>query len=255
MSVLPITESDFNTQTDELKTQRADSISDFESFLNKAGHLDFGCLGDTWFSDVKERVDAAVIEMRELLAQFVEVSLEILSPGNPFWFYNASTQWREARSTLSSEQFSIVSARSTNLPSTESWHDDQVKWYAPMPDAQNATIDLMKSRCQSVENASLDHTKALTTGWVNLLTSFSALHSWVVTTVATFISADPMKWLDIVSQAVNCLVDLKDLIVGFVADMALAWSDARDLVARLQGDFVDNAALDGGKWPTIESFA
>lgn len=255
MTEPPLTEDEFNTQTEELKIQREEAIEKFNDFISSASSLDFSCIDGSWFSDVTERVDEAVAEIQAAVAEFIEVSLELLSPGNPFWFYNAAANWRDARTALSSEQFSINQARTTRLPSTDSWNDDQVKWYGPMPDAQNTAIEELKARCRAIEDASLDHTVALTNGWVNLLTGFSELHSWVITTVAGFISADPLKWLDIVPQVVGCLVELKDLVVGFVADLLLAWTDARDLVAGLKGDFADNASLDGGRWPTIESFA
>lgn len=250
----PLSKGEFEASCDDLNTQRDEVIDDFYSFIQTGRNLDFGCLG-VFKAGLKEDVDAALAEIEAAVESFIEESIQLLSPGNPFWFYEASERWLDAITDLSSRQFDLGSGRSARLPAHGSWSDNDVRWYAPMPDAQNAAIDEMKRRCQGMASAAQGHSHALTNHWLDLFVKFSELHSWVAKTVGTFISADPTKWLDIVSVVIAALVDLKDLVVAFLVDLARAWADSRDLVLDMKSSFADMAAFDRGRWPSIASYA
>lgn len=253
-NALPLTSGEFDQATDDLSVQREEAISDFGAFVARGRSLDFGCLG-AFAQGLKNEVNQAIDEIEQAVEEFVTVSVELLSPGNPFWFYDASEEWLDAVTDLSSHQFDLNGGRSSRLPAHDSWNDSDVRWYAPMPDAQNTAIDEMKSRCDAMASAARSHSLALTNHWIDLFVGFSQLHSWVVTTVGTFVSADPTKWLDIVSEVINCLVSLKDLVVGFIENLARSWAESRDLVLEMKSSFADMAAFDRGQWPTIASYA
>ncbi|MFG6445650.1 hypothetical protein ACFXQA_10320 [Microbacterium sp. P07] len=242
-------EAEFAENVEDISAKQTDMSDGINSCIEKFNNYDWGCMAD---DETKEKVGAAVDQMKETWDELSDQLLQLASPGNPFWFKEAAESWLSVRSNLSGQLVFLQDASSSSLPASESWVGTEGAVYRDMPGVQASAISGVVDYAGSyAEHLSL-HGQQIIDLWVDLSMKFIDYAQLVATSVANFLTADPTKWLDIVSEIVDTVSNLIDFVQEIIELVATTWSETKNQMASLEIQLADLSGSVAGQWPTIE---
>ncbi|MFG6476699.1 hypothetical protein ACFXP7_09985 [Microbacterium sp. P06] len=248
MAAAPVDEATFTENVEDISEKQTDMSDGINSCIEKFNNYDWGCMAD---DETKEKVAAAIKQMEETWADLSEQLVQLASPGNPFWFIESSESWLSVKSGLSGQLIFLQDAASSSLPASESWVGTEGAVYRNMPGVQASAISGVVGYAGSYATHLGAHGLQIIELWVKLAMKFIDYAQLVATSVANFLSADPTKWLDIVSEIVDTVSELIDFVQEIIELLTSTWLETKSQMQTLENDLSDLSGSVAGQWPTI----
>lgn len=249
---MAVTETEFNESVQDLSDKQADIATGIDDCVNKFNNFDFGCWSDTFSKDSQDKLRDALNNLVAIWNDFALEMAQLASPGNPFWFLDGVDAWLDVKRGLSGQLIYMGDAVTSSFPASESWVGQVGTLYRSMPGVQASAIDGAAGYAGSFATHLGDHGLQIIGLWSDIAKHFVDYGQLVATSVANFISADPTKWLDIVSEIVNTVSDLIDFIQDLIQLVVDKWVETISQMQTLENDLADLSGSVAGQWPTIE---
>ncbi|NYD65693.1 hypothetical protein [Agromyces atrinae] len=249
------TQGDFDSDMQDIQTKQTDMTDGINSCVDKFNNFDFGCWSNTFSKDSQEKIRDALNNLTKIWSDFLTEMVQYASPGWPFWFLDAQDNWLAVKTGLSGQKVHLGAASSSSFPATQSWVSADGAVYRNMPAVQGDAIDGVVGHAGSFASHLGDHGLQIIDFWVKIANKFVDYGQLVATSVANFISADPTKWLDIVSEIVNVVSELIDFVQDLIQLIVDKWLETLGQMQTLENDLADVSGSIAGQWPTIERLA
>lgn len=248
MTVTPVSEAEFNEAVDDIGPKRTEMAEGINSCIDKYNNEDFGCWAGT-FGDI-DKIGDTLSKLVEIWNGFVEELAKLASPGWPFWFIDSADTWLDVKSKLTGQKTYLSDGAAISLPATVSWDSTDATVYSAMPGVNVSAIDGAAGHADSLATHMQDHGMQIIDFWFDIGMLFIDYAQLVGTSVANFISADPTKWLDIVSEIVDTVSNLIDFVQDLATLIMDKWTETIDSMYDLKSAFADLSGSVEGAWPT-----
>lgn len=247
---MTVTEAEFRRTIDEIGPKQTEMTEGINSCISKFNGHDFGCWANTFSSGTQERIAEALTNLSQMWSDFVVEFTKLASPGWPFWFLDSADDWLDVKRDLTGQQAFLSSGAAIALPATQSWDSPDARTYKAMPGVQNAAISGVAGNAGSLADHLQGHGMQIIDLWFELGMTFVDYIQLAGKSVARFISADPTKWLDIVSEIVGVVNDVIDFVQGILRLIKDQWTATKNAMYGLDSAFADVSGSVAGAWPT-----
>ncbi len=244
-------ESEFNQNVEQIQTDTDSMRDEINKCIDKYNNHDFGCWNDLINSGTQDKIREAINALQTKWTEFTTEMAKLASPGWPFWFLDRSDDWLEVKRKLTGQLAFLTGGAGISLPATITWDSPDARTYKTMPGAQADALSGMSSNAGSLADHLHAHGLGIVNLWFDLGDEFIDFAQLIAGSVARFISADPLKWLDIVPEIVAVVNDLVDFVQGLFKLIRDRWTDTIAAMHSLKSDFADMSGSVAGKWPTI----
>jgi hypothetical protein len=247
--VSPVSESDFTTTTDGI-FEDAEKIRDYinkcvDAFNDRSAWGGF----TIWITGKLDQVLEALNDLVEKFGVFAEALLKLSSPGNPVSMYTKADDWREVQSKLSGQIGELASSR---FPATYSWEGRDGWAYAGIVSDQSAAVSGAYPHADALASHLEAHAKNVIDGWSDIALAVGGIYLDVVRDASQFISADPLKWLDIVPTIVTLVADLIENVANGFDQLEEYATTAYAGMQELAGELASVPGSRSGAWPTAD---
>lgn len=171
---------------------------------------------------------------------------QLMSPGNPFALKGMANEWDNIYTILSGVAGSISGDK---FYATETWKDGMGVYYAKVPDGQSAALQGMLPHIENMRSYLREHADEILRLWADLCEEIADFVIEAVPLASKFISANPLKWVDMAQPIADCiahvLTTVKD-IVRLIFDFGMT---SNSNLEQFRANASNVEGTDFGKWP------
>lgn len=247
---MTVTEEEFSATVDQIGPKQEEMTEGINSCIDKFNNYDWGCWADTFDSDTQERIATALTDLSQMWADFLAEVAQLMAPGWPFWFLDSSEDWLKVKSDLTGQKAFLTDGAAIALPATVSWEAPEARVYKAMPGAQSAAIDGVAGKAGDLGDHLHDHGMQIIDLWFDIGMAMIDYVQLAGESVANFLTLDPTKWLDIVSEIVDTVSNLIDYVQQILQLIKDQWTSTQNAMYDLKADFADLSGSVAGAWPT-----
>lgn len=213
---------------------KKDDISLWDKFLD-------------WFSDAMSEVSKKLDEAIKKWNEFWASVADYLSPGNPFAMYSKRDDWLTAKQKISSSKTTVTAEY---LKADTTWKGSTGDGYSDLAGRQRMALDTLQGYTDSMMNFLADYAKKILDAWISFGARLITYFIDQVDAASEFISADPLKWLDIVPKIVTLCTNLARLGVDLAEQLGKNFTDSKKVADQLKQDMANLTGFPSGAWPT-----
>ncbi|MGX5697566.1 hypothetical protein ACWKWP_15305 [Agromyces soli] len=212
---------------------RRDDVSLWDKFLD-------------WFKRNMAEVAEKLNEAIEKFNEFVATIADYLSPGNPFAMYSKRDSWIEVKQKITSSK-TLVTGEYLKADST--WKGETGDGYGDLAGRQRMAMDTLAGYTDSMINFLSDYAKKILEAWIDFGARLIGYMIDQIDAGASFITADPLEWLDVVPKIVTLCTNLGRVAVDLTAQLAKNFTSSKDLADQLKQDMANLSGFPSGAWP------
>ncbi|WP_431791841.1 hypothetical protein [Microbacterium paraoxydans] len=199
-----------------------------------------------WFkntmNEVRERLNDAIEKYNE----FVATIADYLSPGNPFAMYAKHDKWITVKQKITGSKTTI---EGSYLRADSTWKGDPGDGYGDLAERQKAAMDTLAGYTDSMMHFLNEYAEKIFNAWIDFGERMITYMLDQVDAASEFISADPLKWLDIVPKIVNVCTNLAQLAVDMTAQLARSFTASKSTADSLKQGMANLYGFPNGTWP------
>ncbi|WDG19481.1 hypothetical protein [Microbacterium sp. Clip185] len=217
----------------ETFNRKKDDISLWEKFME-------------WFMDrmgeVRDKLQIAVEKFGEFLATIADY----LSPGNPFAMYAKQDEWILVKQKISGSRTTITA---DYLKADTSWKGDPGDGYGALAGRQSTAMETVVGYVDGMIDFLSDYAQKILNTWIDFAKRIATYVLDQINAGASFITADPLEWLDAVPKIVTVCTNLAQLGVDAVASFGTNFTDSKAKADQLKQEMANLYGFPNGSWP------
>lgn len=249
--VTPTDEGSFTT----LVTNIRDGIEEARVGLDDCANTynsrkDDMSLWDRFLDFFRRAMEEVVKKLNEAVEQFnafMQTMAEYLSPGNPFAMYSKRDDWLEVKRKVTSSKTTITDSY---LKADTSWKGSTGDGYSDLAARQLMAIDTLAGYTDSMMNFLADYAKKILDAWIEFGARLLSYLLDQVDAAASFVTADPLEWLDAVPKITTVCTNLARVAVDLGEQLGKNFTASKDLSDQLKQDMGNLTGFPSGSWPT-----
>ena len=238
-------------------TQKADSVSEPPGFWESLGQFALGTvfpIAGVYFSikqverlindnpEVKEKLEEAGRIIVDVLAELGRLA----SPGNPFIMKILADSWDEVNIDLTGIKGPLDNGR---FRAVTTWTDEMGTRYANVPSAQLAALEGMLPHLSAMRDYLRGHSDKLVQLYWDIWMEILRFIGEAIPLAAQFLSANPLKWVDIAKSIADCIKEVLATIRNLVDLVFTFTMESNGQIEALKSAASDVSGTDFGKWP------
>lgn len=249
---MTVSQAEFDENVRDISDKSEDMENGINECVEKFNNHDWGmCVDDSDIDEIGDAMD----RLQEVWQNLGVELAQLASPGSPFWFLDAKDAWLDVKRQLSGQLVFVEGAAASSFPASQSWVGSEGSVYRDMPGVQSAAINGVVGYAGSFATHLGDHGLQIIDLWVDLAMSFIDYAQLVATSVGNFLSADPTKWLNIVSEIINTISNLVEFVQGIVTLVTDKWIETKSQMQALENELANLSGSVAGAWPTIAALS
>jgi hypothetical protein len=213
--------------------EKRDDISVWEQFLD-------------WFmqrmNEVRELLEKALAKFTEFLATIADY----LSPGNPFAMYAKQDIWISVKQKITGSRTTISPGY---LKADTTWKGDPGDHYSDLASRQDTAIATVAGYTDGMIDFLGDYAQKILDAWIDFGERLLTYVVDQVSAASEFVSADPLKWLDIVPKIVTLCTNVAQLGIDTTSAFAKNFTESKATADQLKQDMADLYGFPDGTWP------
>jgi hypothetical protein len=248
--ILPTDEGSFTTLISKIKddTETArvslnDCVDDYNSRNDDMNWW------DSFLEFFKRAMNEVCEKLNEAVAQFTEFLQTIadyMSPGNPFAMFAKRDDWETVKTKVTSAKSTITG---DYLSADTTWKGAEGDRYGDLAGRQTMAMDTLAGYVDSLMNFLSDYAKKILDAWIDFGETLIMYLLDQVNAASSFITADPLEWLDIVPKVVTVCTNLAATATSLTTQLAKNFTASKDLSDQLSQDMANRYGFPSGSWP------
>ncbi|QAY72879.1 hypothetical protein ET445_05515 [Agromyces protaetiae] len=253
---------DFVNPTDE--TAFADLISNINNgiaetqssldecakdYNNRKDHIDWWHAFLDWFARQMEKVGQELEKAIAKFVEFCETIADYMSPGNPFAMFAKSNEWATIKRKITSTKSLVTS---DYLRADDTWKGDPGDGYSDLAGRQRMAMDTLAGYTDSMISFLSDYGTKILDAWIEFGATLITYFLDQIDAGASFITADPLEWLDAVPKIVQLCTNLARTAVSLTEQLAGNFTSSNRMSLQLTQDMSDLSGFPTGSWPSAQ---
>jgi len=189
---------------------------------------------------VKEKLDEAQGHVEDMVAELGR----LVSPGNPFAMTAAADQWDAVNRTLTG-----ILAPLDKFSATSSWTDEMGARYSKVPEGQKAAVEGLLPHVSGMATYMREHAASIVQLWWDIYLEILDFVSTVLPHAASFLSANPLKWLEVAEKIAQIVSDILTAVRNLVDKVFTFTTGSNSAIQQLKAATSDVTGTDFGAWP------
>lgn len=222
------------TECNDTYDAKKDDISLWDKFLD-------------WFKNLMGQVRERLNEAIEQYNEFVATIVDYLSPGNPFAMEAKHDKWITVKQKVTGSKTTVGGSY---LHADTSWKGDPGDGYGDLAERQRTAMDTVAGYTDAMLNFLSDYAQKIKEAWIDFGERLLTHMVEQIDATSEFISADPLKWLDVVPTIVNVCSNLAQVAIDLTAQLAKNFTASKNMADQLKQDMADLYGFPNGSWPS-----
>lgn len=171
---------------------------------------------------------------------------QLLSPGNPFAMKAMATSWDEINRILTG---TVGPMSDSFFYAPRTWTDSVGVRYAGVPSQQKGALEGLIPHVGSMREYLRQHADTLIKHWWDLCLEITDLVIDAIPLASKFISANPLKWLDVAEPIAQCIARVLKAVRN-IANLLFEFTmESNSQIEVLNADVSNVTGSVFGKWP------
>jgi len=232
--------------TDGIEDLRETLDNCVSTFNAKQGDISLWEKFMDWFMNRMEQVRDALQEAIKKFGEFLMTIADYLSPGNPFAMYAKQDQWLAVKQKVTGSRTTISSGY---LKADTTWKGDPGDHYGDLANRQDTAMSTLAGYIDGMIDFLGSYAQKVLDAWIDFGERFLTYQVDGTKAGSEFISADPLKWLDIVPKIVNLCGVLAQFAIDVVASFARNFTESKATSDQLKQEMANLYGFPNGSWP------
>jgi hypothetical protein len=191
-------------------------------------------------------VQAMLEQAAEGAADIAEEVAQLLSPGNPFALKMMANEWDNINTVLTGV---VGSLGDDKFYATASWQDGMGRYYANVPAGQRAALEGLVPHVENMRTYLREHSDNIIRLWWDLYEEVVSFVIDAIPLASKFISANPIKWLDMAEPIADCIARVLEAVQNIVSLIFEFGMASNSNLESFRASASNTAGTDFGKWP------